>query len=199
VVWAIWQIFIVCNECYDYAHYFHEPNTTKEIIYIERSKDFRFFRQILWQMTIIELSKLFCSSSQRDRYNLFHLINRLEKNAYYGKLSFDTQTLSKWKIILNKNQGLIENILILRDKFYAHSDPQNEKYSGRIITFKEIKGLLLFVEEVIKEIYHQIFHSEAHIDNLFFDKNNFDLINLLIGEKSRKIDELIWKTNERKD
>jgi len=197
-VWEMWQIFIVSNECFDYTYYLHKPDTKEEVDYLRRSKDFRFIRNMLWRMTIIELSKLFSSSSKRDKYNLFHLIQKLKKGGQYGDISVQEETLEKWESKLQEHQELINRILKLRDKQYAHTDPNNDKSADLPIYYTDIKELLLIIEDVIKEIYHQVFKAEAHIANLFFDKGQFDIIKILCKEEKREIDDLIRRSNERR-
>jgi hypothetical protein len=196
-VWMMWQIFIVSNECFDYTFYLHKPDTKEEADYLAKSKDFHFIRQMLWRMTIIELSKLFSSSAKRDKYNLFHLITKLKKNGYYGNLSVSEETLSQWETKLNDKQELIEKILNLRDKLYAHTDPDKDNYVDLVIKFTEIKELLLIIEDVIKELYRQVFDAGAHIDNLFFDRNQFHIIKILCEDEKRKINEIINRSNKR--
>jgi hypothetical protein len=194
----IWKIFIICKECFDYSYYLYKPETKEEFDYLQKSRDFEFIRQIMWRMSIIELSKLFSSSSKRDRYNLYHLINRFKEPGNYSDISVDKTTLGLWESQLSKNQIVIDKILTLRDKLYAHTDSDSETFRAMSISFEEVKGLLQIIEDVIKQIYQQVFESEAMVENLFFEKTRFKVIKILCEEEKRKLSEWNRTLNENK-
>ena len=78
-IWNIWQILITAKDSFQYSFYLHKPDTEEEQDYLNHSPDFIFIRHILWRMCIIELSKLFSNSKDRDRFNIFHFIKKLNK------------------------------------------------------------------------------------------------------------------------
>jgi hypothetical protein len=96
-IWGIWQILILARECFEYSNYLYNPDTKEEFEYLSFSQDFDFIRHILWRMTIIELSKLFSSSSKRDRFNLKHFIDKLKKTGHFSKAGINEVTIIKWE------------------------------------------------------------------------------------------------------
>lgn len=184
---SIWEILTVSKESFEYAFYFHKPETEDESEYLNKSPDFKFIRQILWRMTIIELSKLFSSSKNRDKFNLKHFINKLKKDEYFGDIGIVENRIENWEKILEENNVLIESILTLRDKIYAHRDPKKEDFKTIEITFQEIEILIKLSEEIIKEIYSVVFDSYAEITPVYFKRNRFNMIKVLAEEKKNRL------------
>jgi hypothetical protein len=185
-IWSIWEILTISKECFEYALYFHKPETEDESEYLNKSKDFKFIRHILWRMTIIELSKLFSNSKNRDKYNLNHFINNLKRNQYFGDIGILEEKIQKWEKILQDNQKLIEDVLILRDKVYAHTDPKKDDFKLIDISFQEIEILINLSEEIIVEIYSVAFDSDVRFRTIYFNKDRFNLIKILAEEKKTR-------------
>lgn len=102
---SIWEILTISKECFEYAFYFHKPETDDESEYLNKSRDFKFIRHILWRMTIIELSKLFRNSKNSDRHNLNHFINQLKRNQYFGDIGVLEEKIQNWEKVLQDNQN----------------------------------------------------------------------------------------------
>lgn len=186
-IWGIWEILILARECFEYSNYLYNPDTKEESEYLSISQDFDFIRHILWRMTIIEFSKLF----QRDRFNLKHFIDKLKKAGQFSKAGINDVTINKWEAELAYNEKTITNIITLRNKIYAHSDLKKDDYNAIQITFQEIAKLIVIVENVIKEIYLTVFGADTEMTTIVFDKNNFDIIKILVDEKRKSIEELL--------
>ncbi len=189
----IWGILIYAKDCYQYSFYLHKPETDEEVDFLENSQDFKFIRHILWRMAIIELAKLFCKSSSRDRYNLKHFINKLKKAGHFGSLGINYTIINKWETQISTNEELITDLLTLRDKVYAHTDPGKEEYTKIEITFKKIEDLINLVEDVIQEIFETVFDSEVDFDSPLLDKNRINIIKLLATEKRNRIEKITVK------
>ena len=185
-IWNIWEILAISKECFEYAFYFHKPETEEESEYLNKSRDFKFIRHILWRMTIIELSKLFSNSKNRDKYNLNHFINKLKRNQYFGDIGVLEEKIQNWDKILQDNQKLIDEVLILRDKVYAHTDPKKDDFKLIDISFQEIEILINLSEEIITEIYSVAFDSDVRFRAIYFNKDRFNLIKILVEEKKNK-------------
>lgn len=183
----IWEILTISKECFGYAFYFHKPETEDESEYLHKSKDFIFIRHVLWRMTIIELSKLFSNSKNRDKYNLFHFINKLKRNQYFGDIGILNEKILHWEIILTDNQNLVDDILVLRDKVYAHTDPKNKHLKLLDISFQEIEILIKLSEEIIIEIYSVAFDADVRFRPVYFNKERFNLIKILAEEKRNRV------------
>lgn len=196
-IWRIWEILIYAKECFQYCLYLYKPNTKEEVDYISFSQDFKFFRDILWERSIIELSKLF-SSSKSHRFNLKNFIGKLKKTGQFGKFGITDLTIKKWEDELISNGKIIENILIIRDKLYAHSDSQKHDYLKIGITFFEVEKLIGIAESVIKEIYLTAFEAGIDMSTVIFDKSNFEIIRILAEEKRKGIQEILGTNFEIK-
>lgn len=183
---SIWEILTISKECFEYAFYFHKPETDDESEYLNKSRDFKFIRHILWRMTIIELSKLFRNSKNSDRHNLNHFINQLKRNQYFGDIGVLEEKIQNWEKVLQDNQKLITNILTLRDNVYAHTDLKKVDFKLINISFQEIEILINLSEEIIKEIYSVAFDSDVRFRAIYFNKDRFDLIKILAEEKKNR-------------
>ncbi len=189
-VWQIWQILLIAKECFQYSLYLHKPSTQEEQNYLRHSQDFGFIRQILWRMSVIELSKLFCDSKDRDRFNIFHFINKLKKGGHFGDMGISKTTIAKWENQIAINKDTITQILTLRDKVYAHTDANGEKYTKGDLTFQQTEKLIQIIENVIQEIYSTVFQTHAIMDTPIFEKERFNIIKILASEQDRRIKEL---------
>lgn len=187
---AIWKIAIVARKCYQYSYYLHKPDTSEELEYLNHSGEFQFIRHILWRNTVIELSKLFNSSPKRDKYNVFHFINKLKSNQYFGGFGISKEKINYWEDRLTKNEDLINKILLLRDKVYSHTDGEYAKRNLDTPTFAETEELLKIVEDVIREIYYSIFDAEAVVDTSFVKKGPSNIIKILSAEKKSRIENI---------
>jgi hypothetical protein len=186
----VWDIFTNANECFHYSNYLHNPETQDELDYLNSSRDLQYIRHIMFRMSIIELSKLFSGSKDRDRFNIRCLIKKLKKNEYFGKMGITDDELNRWDAEIDKNGKAIDNILKLRDKVYAHTDSDAETYKSIDLSFKEIEPLLNIVEEIIRKIYSSVFNTFADVEPVVFDKKRFSVIKILAGEKKKRLNDL---------
>ncbi|NOU47518.1 MAG: hypothetical protein HOO86_10705 [Bacteroidales bacterium] len=194
----IWNILIYVKDCYDYSYYIHKPETSEEADYLKNSQDFEFIRHILWRMAIIEIAKLFCNSAKRDRYNLRHFISKLKKAGQFGDSGINVTTIEKWEAQFSLNEVLINDVITIRDKVYAHTDPNKEEYTKIEISFKKIDDLINIAEDVIREIFKTVFDSEVDFDSPLLDKNRNNIIKILAAEKRNRIEELALKYRNEK-
>lgn len=190
-IWRIWEIEIVAKECFQYSFYLHKPETKEEAEYLHNQRDFGFIRHILWRMTIIELSKLFSNSPKRDRFNVFHFISKLKKAGHFGDMGISEVKIAKWEADLKLNQKHIDNILTLRDKIYAHTDPKKEDYKAIDLSFQDVEILIKVVVDIIKEIYLVVFDAGTIMETPNFDRGNFKIIKVLAEERRKRMEELL--------
>jgi hypothetical protein len=189
---AIWQILAFAKECFQYSLYLHKPETKEEREYLKHSHDFRFIAHVLWRMTVIELSKLFSNSANRDRFNVFHFIHKLKKAGHFGNAGINDHTISTWEQQIEINKLAIDQVLLLRDKVYGHTDPNKHLYVESDLTFEQTRKLIEIVESVITEIYSKVFDSHAIMDSPGFDRRRFDIIKVLA--KAHDDREKEWRT-----
>jgi len=187
----IWEIFINANECFHYSFYLHKPDTQDEFDYLNKSNDLQYIRHVMWRMTIIELSKLFSGSKTRDRYNIQHLIGKLKKDGNFGNIGISDETLNKWETEIEKNKEIIDYILILRDKIYAHTDSDKTKYLNIDLSFKQIEFLLKIVEVIIRDIHSSVFDAYADVETVVFDRKRFNIVKILAEAEKNRIQRLL--------
>ncbi|RDY58382.1 hypothetical protein [Flagellimonas nanhaiensis] len=184
----IWKVVTLAKKCFRYAFYLHKPDTEIELEFLERSREFTFIRHILWRNTVIELSKLFSSSPKRDKYNIFHFINKLKKDQYFGTFEIDPSKIKTWEEQLEMNSSTINIILELRDKVYAHTDNEKAKSNLDTPTFEQTEKLLNIVEGVIQEIYATVFDGYAEMESPTVKETPEKIIKILAKEKKNRID-----------
>ena len=155
-IWKIWEISMLAKKCLIYSYYFHKPETEEESNYLDKSKEFKFIRHILWRNSVIEFSKLFSNSARRDKYNIYKFLKNLNRDQYFGEFGIEKETIENWREKLKENEKTINSILLLRDKVYGHTDTENAINNIDTPTFKETRELLFIIESIIKEIYFKV-------------------------------------------
>ena len=177
---SITQIYILTQELYFYTEYFHNPNTREESDLIEESVHsihLRFIKHIMFRTLINELAKLF-SRSENDKYRLSAFIDSLSESGHYRNLKFSKEKVVLWKEKLDNQSNVIDSVLTLRSKVYAHTD-FSLGFNNTDITFKEIKSLLDFALKIIQEVYGTIFDTELDAESGQFDRERFTMLSTL--------------------
>lgn len=190
-IWNICQILITAKDSFQYSFYLHKPDTEEEQDYLNHSPDFIFIRHILWRMCIIEFSKLFSNSKDRDRFNILHFIKKLKKTEYFGDMRFSEAIIADWENQIEINKDTISQVLTLRDKVYGHTDPKIENFINIELSFQQTDKLIQIIEMVIQEIYFTVFDAHAIIDTPTFDRKRFNIITILANEKESEMNGLI--------
>jgi AbiU2 len=86
------------------------------------------------------------------------------------------------------NKKVIEDIMISRDKSYAHTDKDREKYEKTIsISIRQVEDILKLVEEIVREIYLTVFESGLHLGTVGFDSRKFDMVKILVAHRAEAI------------
>jgi len=195
---AIWKISSLAKQCFEYSYYLHKPETPQEFDYLRHSRHFHFIKHILWRNTVIELSKLFNKSPKRDKFNIFHFINKLGRDQYFGGFEINPNKINEWETQLESNKETIDKILTLRDKVYGHTDTENAIDGLESPTFEKTKELIDIVKIIIQEVYATAFDIHAMVDRPQFDGMQFDIIKVLANENNNKINNLIKELNKNK-
>lgn len=187
---AISHVYIIAQEAYLYTEYFHNPNTKEELDFVLGSNQLRMIIHLMFRTMVNEVSKLF-SYSQNDKCRLMGLIKSISNEGYYGKLGVSMQFIQTWEQQFIDNKEIINNILILRNKVYAHTDNSLIDYNEIDITFKQIKMLLDLTDDIIKKLYILIFDTSLDSTSPTFDKERFILLKLMVkGENQRQEEHL---------
>jgi hypothetical protein len=152
-------------QSFEFCYYLNYPKSDnvlneKHIKYITNSGFFSFSRYALWRLTIIELHKLTNDNKETDKYNLHHLLRKLEKGGIYQSLNIVESKISEWKTELKKQNHSIEQVSSLRFKLYAHTDHNYKNViKNSELTLKETEELINVVVKVIFEIYSIVFDT----------------------------------------
>jgi hypothetical protein len=187
--WAVWKILINAKECYFYSHYLHQPETELEKNYVSTSMDFRYMRDMMWRMSLIELSKLFSESKNRDRYNLLHFLSKLKNDGHFGAIGIADSKREHWEQLIAAHNDIIGKVLTLRDKVYAHTDSETEILKQITLSFPDIQKLIGVAEEIIQGIYGH-FGEHADMEPVIFDKRRFNILKILANEREDRIQAL---------
>lgn len=140
-----------------------------------------FFQHHSYQLrfiAIIQLSKLF-SDKKNDKRSFSKLCNILENSSYGSSLEnliknntnkFTAEVKSRKDILiltseirtlLDQNNSLISHVINLRDKVYAHKDP-NSIVQG--VSFEDIGKLNLLSQEIFNLFQFRIFFTTTRFD-----------------------------------
>ncbi len=75
----------------------------------------------------------------------------------------------------------------LRDKLYAHSDPNRAIYRDIDIYFQDISELLEFANEVIEDISLTANEPVLIFDSPYFESQQFDLVKILTRDHTMEL------------
>ncbi|RFS17100.1 hypothetical protein [Emticicia sp. C21] len=198
ILYEIGYILIDAKANFQYCYFLNVPGSIEREQYLGNSYEFRFIRYNHWKMCIIDLSKLY--DKKTDAFRLVRLFEEIKKSLDKGILKFDYSFLDDWENKLNTYKDLIDKIKIRRDKFYAHTAQDREKYDFiSKIEFEEIRKIIDFTEKIIKDIFHKVLDTEYLIRDLHFKKERFTkIIDVLVIEKAVRIKKLTDNIVNRK-
>lgn len=184
-VWEMWKILIQADESYLFAKYLTKPKTESERIYVNTNAHFRFIRDSMWKICLIELYKLYSS----DYYSINKLNSRIRKKFY--NINIDVKVLDTISGEVKKNRQVIERLLKIRNKRLAHSDPG--EFTIDELTIKEVESLIDSTKAVIFSVYTTYLDSHPIFESIVFKSRPFNYINKLI-EADRKYEESILES-----
>jgi len=186
----ITDIFFGARENFNYCYYLHKPNTKIEAEYLDVDRDLKFIRHSLWRLSIIELAQLF-SNRKNDKLNLNKFLSKLVTNGYYSGLAVDQNKIWEWQTLIINKDSLIKKIIALRDKIYAHTDPDNEQYREIEIYLKEIEELFEIVASVITELYSSVLKTTLLLRGPVFERNRFNMVKTLAEEHKKQVEDIL--------
>lgn len=186
---VITSIYLDAKHNFGYCYYLYKPKTSNETEYLLTDQDLQFIRNSLWRLTIIDLSKLF-SKGKNDKFNLKRFINKLKRNNYFGDMNIDEIKVSGWESKISNEAPLIESILKLRDKVYAHTDSNVNLCHNIIIYFTQVEELFKLTENIISEINSTVFDEFTDFTSPLFNRDNFSLIKILAEAHRKRIEEI---------
>lgn len=92
--------------------------------------------------------------------------------------------------MITTHENLISNIIVLRDKIYAHTDPDKDNYKSIEIYFRQIEDLFELIEIVLSELYLILLNTHLELQTPTFDLQGFDLLKILAAAHHKRIEEI---------
>ena len=191
----ILHVYIFAQDGYLYTEYFHNPDTKEELDLVTNSphrSNLSVIMHMMFRTVIIEVSKLY-SHSENDKFQLESFINSLSPSGHFRKIGISTTHIEIWRQLLIDSKSVIDNILLLRSKLYAHTDNPMTNYTKVDISFKEIKTLLDIAVQILTNIYHDVFDTGLLMDSPTFDRQRFGILKLLAKAEKERQEENINK------
>lgn len=185
----IWDILIYAKDNFEYCHYLYNTETKEEAEYIKHSNDFKFIREMLWRMAVIELAKLY-SSKKNEHFRLDKFINKLKGDQYFGDMGIDKLKIAYWELQISQNKETIDVLIDLRDKLYAHTDRNGISNSKDSIPFRDVNELIVLAKSIIQDIMETVFDTYADFDSPLVDTKNIKIIKVLAKEKQNLLEKI---------
>ena len=115
----IWYTLLHAKSAFYYAEYLFKPPTSKEKDYMQHyGVELQFFRNVLWRNAIIEISKLIKKSEKRS---IQKFLNKVGVGGSLSKV-IPKELIESWHLKLNSSSEIIDKVLRLRDKVFAHTE-----------------------------------------------------------------------------
>ena len=159
---TITSILIKARESFLIVQYLYKPEEDEKVSYVKGRTTFLGYSKFMyWQILIIELAKLFyfnaknkADTGRRERFNLRHLIKKLNKRGQFSEANVSEFKINEWLTKLDNEDDNITNLLKQRDKLYAHED--GEKIEN-ILSIENVNRILLIAIKIVKEINLSVF------------------------------------------
>jgi hypothetical protein len=193
------QIWLLYTKSYEYYY------CLKKIVKYEKSEysDLRFISFIsydCWYILIVELCKVFQHDNRNQHFNVYGLLNKLKNN--YEKIEYKTQIskaeIDKFYVDFNAPEviEIRDKIILLRDKFYAHTDRDTDNFVKSIsVSLQEVEILFNVLRNFIYEIKSKVFNGHTLFDDDIFLRMD-DILKKIESANKIRHEEIIQKFNE---
>lgn len=188
---VITTILTRATDAFLIVEYLNKPEKDEKLFAQKKINFFFTYSQsIYWQTLIIELTKLLyfnerdkAKTSNREKFNILHFLKKLKKDGHFGSTKIPAVKIEQWSENLNKKESTILNIIMQRDKLYAHQDNQKVQNSASL---KDIYELLNILQEIIREINHILLERGIDFNPVPSPVENLrDIIIKLVHPKSK--------------
>jgi hypothetical protein len=189
----ILHIYVLAQDSYLYTEYFHNPDTEEEkklVFNSPHSSNIKFIMHLMFRNLITEVSKLYTA---REKFSIIAFVSSLSPSGHFRKFDISPQYILHWNESFKQNQDIISNVLLLRDKVYAHTDDPLKKYFDTELTFKNIKALLDLAAEILKEIYRVVLDTDLLLRSPTFDRERFVMLKLLAKAERQRVEDIYKK------
>lgn len=170
----IWYTLLNAKNAFYYAEYLFNPPTLKEKDYMENcGVELRFFRNVLWRNSIIEISKLF---KKTEKKSIEKFLNKVSGGGVYSKI-IPKNLIGDWRIKLEQSNILIVKVLDLRDNVFAHTKMDYKDSRQYEVFEKDVEKLIILAEDFITQIFLVFNAGVIHSEKLLRD--NFNILEIL--------------------
>lgn len=153
------QIVLKAQESYRIVDYLMQKDSDFYAQHIKRKNHFfNDVKHTYWRITVIELTKLFyfnqndvTQTKNREHFNLRHLLKNLSPENPYHWVKIDPLVLARWHKEIKKCDKTVLNLMMLRDKLYAHDD-RNRKEVINQTTLRHLLPLLSVAIEILSVV-----------------------------------------------
>lgn len=180
-------IVFTAQECMKIVDCLMTPETDKNRRFIKGNSYFTFDVKIQWRAVVLELCKLY---NHTEIFNLKSLLRKLETD--YPELGFTKEEIRAWQLQIKAQKSAIENMIVQRNKIYAHLDEDFDKvvYSANR---RQANTLILIAQEIVDALHNRVEGSSLRIDDI---TNSPVLeLNKVIDalEQKREYDKYFWR------
>ena len=196
------QIWLLYTSSYEYYHCQRQIKEFGKSEYAD-SRFLFFLTYSNWYILVIELCKIFQNDNRNQQFNVYGLINKLlngHRNLDFKEL-FPLADVQKHYSNFNSLNiiDIRDKLIILRDKFYAHTDRLDENFLNEInINLTEIESLFNLLRCFIFDIKSKVFGSHAMFEEEIFI-NIKDILNCVEEKNKRYHEEILRNFNEERN
>lgn len=190
----IWYALLNAKTAFYYAEYLFNPPTSKEKDYMRHyGVELQFFRNVLWRNSIIEISKLFKKTEKRS---IEKFLNKVSGGGSLNKV-IPKDLIENWRLKLGSSNEIIDKVLKLRDKVFAHTEMDYKDTRQYEVFEKDVEKLIILAKDFITEMFDVFDAGVVHSENLLRD--DFKVLEILADyetERENKIMERFKKFSE---
>ena len=134
--WELAQILFLAQESLKIVEYLVKDEEDENTVYSKKMNAFFVYStSIYWRVIVIELSKLF-SDNDKEHYNIHKFISKLKPDGYYGDASISPSAIEIWEKALVDNKDATSNLILQRNKVYAHTDKNSKEVPNKVTLTK---------------------------------------------------------------
>lgn len=138
---------------------------------INYSNQYTYLEHVLFKDAIIELNKII---KPKERYSLESLINIAFHNEHYKNIIKKQDIEEKYFLWKNKFAYIINEIITLRDKEYAHYHYYYKVDIPTVLTYELLEELLKGIGYIISDFYFELGYERIPFPNKFLEDIELD-------------------------
>ncbi len=193
------QIWLLYTKSYEYFHCLRHLSKFKRTENSD-SRFMYFMTYTSWYILVVELCKVFQHDNKNQHFNIYGLINKLKNE--YKKLEYkdllSKPDIDKFYNDFNSEEiiSIRDKLVILRDKFYAHTDRQDERIiNDKNVDLSEIEKLFDILRAFIFDIKSKVFKRHVIFEDDIFVRLD-DVLKNIDENNKRRHEEVLKKFEE---